>query len=235
MKKLAILAVVFALGFLSGAALPVTAGEDRGTFEGCPVVGMSVNGEVAQVAVGDTPPVLLGGRTMVPLRMVAEKLGARVSWDNERQMAVVEAKAPDVVVLEEIPTAEIGESITTEGIAAKVVSITYAVETNWPTVVVEVTNNGTVSLRLGPYWDKIVCSLSDPTKEAAFAQMSRGYGRNPPVDFLDVGESCVVTWEFMGFWSGVTITSVNVGFSQYGTDGTATPVEVGTWLAPVAP
>ena len=34
----------------------------------------------------DQPPVLLGGSTMVPLRFVGEALGARVDWDDARQM-----------------------------------------------------------------------------------------------------------------------------------------------------
>jgi Copper amine oxidase N-terminal domain./Fibronectin type III domain. len=43
-----------------------------------------------QVQTMDTAPVILGGRTMLPVRFMAEALGAVVSWDeNERKVTVV--------------------------------------------------------------------------------------------------------------------------------------------------
>ena len=37
----------------------------------------------------DVAPVILGNRTMVPLRFIAEALGAEVSWDVETRTATV--------------------------------------------------------------------------------------------------------------------------------------------------
>lgn len=38
----------------------------------------------------DVPPAVIGGRTMVPTRFIAESLGARVNWDGQTRTVVVE-------------------------------------------------------------------------------------------------------------------------------------------------
>ena len=38
----------------------------------------------------DQPPVIIDGRTLVPVRYVAEKLGCTVEWDGELQVAYIE-------------------------------------------------------------------------------------------------------------------------------------------------
>ena len=35
----------------------------------------------------DTPPTLVGGRTLVPLRAIFEAIGANVEWDNDTRTA----------------------------------------------------------------------------------------------------------------------------------------------------
>jgi hypothetical protein len=45
-----------------------------------------VNGE--EVAL-EAPPVLRGGRTLVPIRFIAESLGAEVEWDAARRTVVI--------------------------------------------------------------------------------------------------------------------------------------------------
>jgi hypothetical protein len=47
-----------------------------------------VNGE--EVAL-EAPPVLRGGRTLVPIRFIAESLGAEVEWDAARRAVVITA------------------------------------------------------------------------------------------------------------------------------------------------
>ena len=37
----------------------------------------------------DTPPAIIGDRTMVPLRAVVEYFGAKVHWDNVDRMATI--------------------------------------------------------------------------------------------------------------------------------------------------
>ena len=41
-------------------------------------INLVVNGQAVQC---DVPPVIINGRTMVPIRTVAEALGCQVSWD----------------------------------------------------------------------------------------------------------------------------------------------------------
>jgi hypothetical protein len=40
----------------------------------------------------DTAPVIRGGRTLVPIRFIAESLGARVDWDAERRTVVIDTR-----------------------------------------------------------------------------------------------------------------------------------------------
>lgn len=54
-------------------------GSTYGSFSGFPIVRITVNGQLIQ---GDVPAVILGNRTMVPLRFVSEALGAEVSWNQ---------------------------------------------------------------------------------------------------------------------------------------------------------
>lgn len=66
---------------LLATAAPALAGI-HGQFQGLDMVRMFVDGREVQ---GDTPAVILGGRTMVPVRFVSEALGAKVNWDESGQ------------------------------------------------------------------------------------------------------------------------------------------------------
>ncbi|MGC5325310.1 N-acetylmuramoyl-L-alanine amidase [Brevibacillus sp. SYSU BS000544] len=50
------------------------------------VVNLVIEGEQVQA---DVPPVIKNGRTLVPVRVIAEKMGADVSWDQTTQTAVI--------------------------------------------------------------------------------------------------------------------------------------------------
>lgn len=54
-----------------------------------PRVEMLVNGQPSTVLELDVPPVIQHGRTMVPLRFIAESLGATVEWDGERRLVTI--------------------------------------------------------------------------------------------------------------------------------------------------
>lgn len=84
MKKTAVLAALMAV-LLS---VPVfAAGSSRwGTYQGYNVVRVVVNG---RVVTGDVPAVNLNGRTMVPLRAIAEALGVQVQWDDANKTAII--------------------------------------------------------------------------------------------------------------------------------------------------
>jgi hypothetical protein len=75
-KKLLCLAIALALIF---AAVP------GGAFAAdAKVVKVYLNSELMEF---DVPPKILNGRTLVPLRFIAEKLGAEVTWDDESRTA----------------------------------------------------------------------------------------------------------------------------------------------------
>lgn len=66
------------------------------TFEGLSVVNLVVNGTPIK---SDLPPVLLGGSTFVPLRVVSTSMGASVKWDADTQTAIIDT-APITAPLE---------------------------------------------------------------------------------------------------------------------------------------
>jgi hypothetical protein len=72
------------LALSAGSAL--AAGGINGMFEGFPIVLVKVNGRLAQ---GDVPAVNFFGRTLVPVRLVTEQLGATVEWDPDTWTASV--------------------------------------------------------------------------------------------------------------------------------------------------
>ena len=89
----------------------------------------TINGSIRAM---DTAPVIIGNRTMVPLRFIAEALGAEVSWNGETRTAIVNLDdtslyitigelapgmdAPAVIINERtmVPLRYISESLGTE-------------------------------------------------------------------------------------------------------------------------
>ena len=67
------------VGVKSGRTVEISVGKSR----------MYVNG--SQILL-DTPPIVLGGRTLVPARAVAEGMGCEVSWDGGRQLVSIAPK-----------------------------------------------------------------------------------------------------------------------------------------------
>ena len=49
-------------------------------------INVTVNSEYVDF---DTPPVIIDGRTLIPIRAVAEKIGLKVTWDQETQTASI--------------------------------------------------------------------------------------------------------------------------------------------------
>jgi hypothetical protein len=58
-----------------------------------------VNGDLKPL---DQPATIVGGRTLVPLRFVAEALGADVNWDGETRTATITSAAPEPFELPDI-------------------------------------------------------------------------------------------------------------------------------------
>lgn len=53
-------------------------------------VKLIINGKAVQ---SDVPPVVINDRTMVPIRVIAEQLGAKVEWSDEKQAVLINSKA----------------------------------------------------------------------------------------------------------------------------------------------
>jgi hypothetical protein len=61
----------------------------------------------------DTEPCIIGGRTFVPARFVAEALGASVSWDETNNSVIVTSNSPSSL-----------SSTTTKGVTSTLMSTT---------------------------------------------------------------------------------------------------------------
>ena len=72
--------IVLSAALMLIAAGVVSAAAKWGTFEGYNIVKLVIDGKT--VAVEDTPPVILKGRTMVPLSML-EQAGVKATWDSQ--------------------------------------------------------------------------------------------------------------------------------------------------------
>jgi len=78
---LAVLACLLLLGVSTAYAARM-----YGEYNGFPIVKVVVDG---QVIMGDVPAINFHGRTMVPVRFVAEALGADVGWDPATETAMI--------------------------------------------------------------------------------------------------------------------------------------------------
>lgn len=76
MKKIVALSVACIL--LLGSV--VIAASINGDFEGFPIVNVNINGQPVE---SDVPAINFYGRTMLPVRAIAEALNSIVTWDSE--------------------------------------------------------------------------------------------------------------------------------------------------------
>ncbi|HEY3314024.1 MAG TPA: copper amine oxidase N-terminal domain-containing protein [Bacillota bacterium] len=95
--------VPWVLGALIIAALPAQAAASSGIRVLCDGVAVSF----------DTPPQVIAGRTMIPVRKVSEALGATVGWDDQTKSAIITLDNRVVKVTLNSTTAYVnGESAT---------------------------------------------------------------------------------------------------------------------------
>jgi len=84
-----------------------------------PPVTLILNGKVVET---DVPPVILGNRTLVPVRVISESTGARVEWDGENYEVAI--TTGDKVIKLKINSDEMlinGESLTLD-VPAKIIN-----------------------------------------------------------------------------------------------------------------
>lgn len=76
-----------------------------GEFEGRKIANVFVNNALL---VGDVPPIIINGRTMIPLKLLSESLGAVVTWDSQTRTVNITTKPSDDLVEGELPTDFLG-------------------------------------------------------------------------------------------------------------------------------
>ena len=96
-----------ALCLLLVSGVVVFAASVNGEYAGLPVVKVKVNGQTLET---DTPAVVLDGRTLLPVRAIAENLGAVVSWDQKTLTASV--LKPDIQLLFVSEVTEKGDGLS---------------------------------------------------------------------------------------------------------------------------
>jgi hypothetical protein len=208
----------FAMGAVSGVAF---SGQDHGTFMGYPVILLRVDGQPVQVALGDTPPLFIGGRVMVPLRMVGNAVGAKVSWDGAALAANLETPLLAVAVLE--------EAIVTDGITATVESVTYGAD-NSPTVALSITNGTDKTIPSG-LCGRLRYTLTDPDCEPAINREGPLVEASIPGD-VGPGQSFTVSYRYGHLPEGVLITSVSLSMFLRDENGFYSLSPVGAWDVP---
>lgn len=137
MKKLT--SLILALALAAGLAIPAGAvrpetvsiclhNEETLQYElekAAEVVGVTFNGEPMDLDVPAVSQTVDGvdGRTMVPVRPIAEALGAIVDWDGENRQVKIAAGADRMVLTLGEPTAEVnGQTVDLPGRVPAVVA-----------------------------------------------------------------------------------------------------------------
>jgi len=83
MRKIITLGLLLTSVFAAGSAFGASV---NGTFKGFDIVKVKVNGEEVS---GDVPAINFYGRTMVPIQVVSESLGASITWDATERTASI--------------------------------------------------------------------------------------------------------------------------------------------------
>lgn len=117
-----------------------------GLFEGYPIVKVIVDGREIK---GDVPAINFNGRTMVPVRFVAEALGAQVDWDSQNYTVIINSgsssEAPPVAgtrIGKDLP-----KTFTEKGVSVTLISVEA---TPSETILkVKVTNNTSSEVMFG--------------------------------------------------------------------------------------
>lgn len=110
MKK--VISLLIALVMMIGMTCPITSMADDG-------INIIINGQVQQY---DQMPVIVNGRTLVPLRGIFEALGAVVSWDDSTK-TIIGVKATKSIVLQIDNTfASINNEATTLDVAPSIMN-----------------------------------------------------------------------------------------------------------------
>lgn len=158
MKK-ALIGVLLIISLTAGSGAVYAL--NRGTFAGFPTVNLRLNGSDIDVAVMETPPVIINDRTYVPLRFISESLGAYVNWDENTRTVIINSSSsttPDTPgAYSNLPLTQ-----TVDGFAITVKSVVNNPKTNLysanTTVFLSIKNNSSGTYNINTSKTRIYCS-----------------------------------------------------------------------------
>ncbi|SHH26333.1 N-acetylmuramoyl-L-alanine amidase family protein [Tepidibacter thalassicus] len=86
-----------------------------------PVIKVKLDGEFLN---GDVPPIILNDRTLVPVRLISENLGAEVTWDQEEYKVHINKEDKEIILKIDSYKADVNgkEYILPDNVPAKLVS-----------------------------------------------------------------------------------------------------------------
>jgi hypothetical protein len=181
-----------------------------------------VNGLPLQLRSGDTPPAIIGGRVLVPLRAVAEMFGAKIEWDQATTTAYIVTVSPAVAAL--------GEAITVEGVTATISSVVYDAD-GAPSITFALTNHTTKEV-LGGMYGRLRYTLSDSTYETLFNRIGPFVACSKNGNNILPGETAEITYSYNKLWPGVKITSITYSCVLIDAAGFTSLLPVGVWAVP---
>ncbi|TEB17304.1 hypothetical protein Psfp_00528 [Pelotomaculum sp. FP] len=146
MKKLAKVVIIVLILILSVAGWALATGTS--TYAGFPVVNLLLNGKPAAT---DSPPIMIDGRTYVPLRFISESLGASVAWDETTQTVSID----NSINVPEDTTPPI--SVTDKGVTITLKSVNTG-DHRYTTLILGVTNNSVAKVKFKVSETKIYCA-----------------------------------------------------------------------------
>ena len=88
MKKLLLVLSIFLIISSSAFAFNITIDGDTKEYTG-PNVKLVLNNEAFILEENQMPPIIIEGRTLVPVREIFETLGGKIDWDNETKKVTV--------------------------------------------------------------------------------------------------------------------------------------------------
>lgn len=80
----------------------VVASSVWGDYEGFSIARVVVNGSTQQFSSSDVPPLIINGKTLMPLRALADSMQAFVTWDNSNKTVSVYKPNVHMIVAKDI-------------------------------------------------------------------------------------------------------------------------------------
>lgn len=207
MKKPFIIALVIAMLVSSGVAW----GSAWGTYAGFPVAKLVLNG---QAVTPSSPPIIINGRTYVPLRFVSEALGAQVGWDGSTYTVTINSQGSSQ------PQQPTGQKppLTASGKGVTITLLSIQADSSGTTLRVKVTNNSSVDVDFPASLTQIVAGstqFDEPSEwDLTFADaLHPGVTKEGLLRFPALPSGTSLIKIYMKAWVGNALDSFNVTFT----------------------